>query len=72
MYDVKFAYPKWWTFDGTKTLVSVVKTIFSLITDYHKHLVWLLRGVLHPEMTDILFFNIKIFLQFTFQICAYT
>ena len=31
------------------------------------------KGVLHPEMPDILFFfNIKIFLQFKFQICAYT
>ena len=28
---------------------------------------------LHPEMPDIyIFFNIKIFLQFKFQICAYT
>ena len=31
------------------------------------------KGVLHPEMPDILhFFNIKIILQFKFQICAYT
>ena len=31
------------------------------------------KGVLHSEMPDILFFfNIKIFLQFKFQICAYT
>ena len=32
------------------------------------------KGVLRPEMPDILyiFFNIKIFLQFKFQICAYT
>ena len=31
------------------------------------------KGVLHPEMPDILFFfNIKIFLQFKFQICVYT
>ena len=31
------------------------------------------NGVLHPEMRDILFFfNINIFLQFKFQICAYT
>ena len=30
------------------------------------------KGVLHPEMPDILFFYIKIFLQFKFQICAYT
>ena len=31
------------------------------------------RGVLHSEMPDILFFfNIKIFLQFKFQTCAYT
>ena len=31
------------------------------------------KGVLHPEMPDVLFFfNIKIFLQFKFQICAYT
>ena len=31
------------------------------------------KGVLNPEMPDILFFfNIKIFLQFKFQICAYT
>ena len=30
------------------------------------------KGVLHPDMHDILiFFNIKIFLQFKFQICAY-
>ena len=32
-----------------------------------------IKGVLHPKMPDILFFfNIKIFLQFKFQICAYT
>ena len=32
-----------------------------------------LKGVLHPEMPDVLlFFNIKIFLQFKCQICAYT
>ena len=31
------------------------------------------KGVLHPEMPDIpFFFNIKIFLQFKFRICAYT
>ena len=30
------------------------------------------KGVLHPEMPDILFFYIKIFLQFKSQICAYT
>ena len=31
------------------------------------------KEVIHPEMPDIFFiFNIKIFLQFKFQICAYT
>ena len=30
------------------------------------------KGVLHPELSDILFFNIKIFLLFKFQICACT
>ena len=35
---------------------------------------WPVKGVLHPEMPDILYsiFYIKIFLQFKFQICAYT
>ena len=30
------------------------------------------KGVLHPEMPNILVFNIRIFLQFIFQICTYT
>ena len=30
------------------------------------------KGVLHPEMPIFYYFNIKIFLQFKFQICAYT
>ena len=31
------------------------------------------KGVLHPVIPDIpFFFNIKTFLQFKFQICAYT
>ena len=30
------------------------------------------KGILHPEMPDFYYFNIKIFLQFKFQICAYT
>ena len=30
------------------------------------------KGILHPELPDSIYFNIKIFLQFKFQICAYT
>ena len=41
--------------------------------DHYQYPLNSVKGVLHPEMSDILFFfNIKIFLQFKFQICAYT
>ena len=44
---------------------------FAMLSNYTIKMQF--KGVLHPEMPDILFFfNIKIFLQFKFQIFAYT
>ena len=49
--------------------------IYTFITVY---IFWItarfnFKGVLHPEMPDILFFLMsRYFLQFKFQICAYT
>ena len=52
---------------------SVCKYIITFVMLSNYTIKMQFRGVLHPEIPDILFFfNIKIFLQFKFQICAST